>query len=156
MRQILLYLENLEKRERYILIGGLYAVIIIVGLFFTALPTYEKIQQTERKITKEMENYRQLMEAVSVYLSVKGSVRKKEISLSQIEKIATATGVKDRIILLKPYQDAGVEVSLEEVNWSSLVSFLKRVKQENYTLVSFSMEKPKEKPVVKARLVITE
>ncbi|WP_456392906.1 type II secretion system protein GspM [Persephonella sp.] len=156
MRQILLYLENLETRERNILIAGLYGVIIIVGLFFIAMPLYEKIQKTDRKIAGEIEKYRELIEIASVYISTSGRESSKELSLSEVEKLAGMAGVKDRIVSLKPFQDQGIEVSLEDVDWHSLVRFIQNIKNENYLLTSFAMEKPGEKPVVRVRLIITE
>jgi len=156
MRRFLIYIENLEYREKWILIVGIYLIILIVGVFFITMPLKNRLFTLEKKVNTEIENYRNLADTASEYLSLKGNYTEKDLSLSEIEKIATTAKVKENIVSLKPINGENIEISLEGISWKRLVNFIKRLKMNGYTILAFSMEKPGEKNEVNARIVIGE
>ncbi len=155
MKKFLLYFNSLETRERYLLLAGIYAVIIIVGVIFITIPLYEKLQKIDRKILKEIENYNQLVKLASEYIVYKPKYKKIDLSLSFIENVAKETGIKDSISSLKPVSD-GVEVSFEQVDGHSLATFIQKIKKKNLKIKSFYMEDIKGNGKLNVRLVISE
>lgn len=155
MKKALLYFNNLETRERYILLIGIYAVIIIVGLFFITIPLYKKLQKIDAKIQKETENYTQLVKLASEYIVYKPKYKKVNLSLSFIENLAKETGIKENISSLKPVSN-GVEVSFEQVNGENLAAFIQKIKKKNLKISSFYMEDIKGNGKLNVRLIVSE
>ncbi len=155
MKKIFLYFNSLETRERYLLLAGIYAVIIIVGVFFITIPMYEKLQKIDAKIQREIENYNQLIKLASEYIVYKPKYKKTDLSLSFIEKLAKETGIKDSISSLKPVSD-GIEISFEQVDGHSLAIFIQKIKKKNLKIKSFYMEDIKGNGKLNVRLVVSE
>ncbi len=156
MKKLVLFLASLEKRERFILIAGLYSVILIVGIFFITLPLWNRIERLDRRIIKETENYTQLIKLVSEYISYRPSYEKRELTLSFIENLARKNEIKENITSLKPFQKGSIEITLEKVDGKKLSSFIKDIKKKNLRLLSFSMNDIKGNKEYNVRMVISE
>ncbi len=156
MKKLILYINNLELRERIILIVGIYAVIIIVGIFMITAANLDRLEKIDKRISKEIENYHQLIDLASQYISFKPNYKKVDISLSFIESLARDKGIKENITALKPYQQNSVEISFEKVEGTKLTEFVKALKEKNLRLTAFSMEDPKGNGELNVRMVVSE
>ncbi len=156
MKKYLLYFNSLETRERYTLLAGIYALILIVGLFFITMPLIEKIKKIDLRIEKEVQNYNTLIKLASEYISYRPKYKKVNLSLSFVEKIASKTGIKENISSLKPTSDGGVEVSFEKVDGNKLSEFIKKIKGKNLNIKTFYMEDIKGNGKLNVRLTISE
>jgi general secretion pathway protein M len=156
MKKLMLYLNSLELRERIVFILGLYAVIIIVGVFMVTDANIKRIEKVDDRISKEIQNYNQLVKLASEYISFKPRYKKVDISLSFIETLARKKGIKENITSLKPYQQGSVEISFEKVDGIRLTEFIKAVKEKNLKIMAFSMEDPRGNGELNVRMVISE
>ncbi|WP_457572835.1 type 4a pilus biogenesis protein PilO [Desulfolithobacter sp.] len=136
---------TLDTRDRTALMIGALAVGLFVFLQFVVFPLAEKQRRLERgiavreKSVQEMrdmqERYRQLHARVNS-LQVQLEKRSPDFSLfSFLEKMATMTGVKERIVYMKPSTVQGdgpfrqnmVEMKLQGISLQQLVDLLKMV-----------------------------
>ena len=143
MKRLLLFINSLEERERYVLIGGLYAVIIIVGIFFITSYMLTKIDRLEKKLSREMNNYIQLQKIVQEYKQYKPTV-KPVLSLTKIEEIAMKVGAKSNIVSIKPYQQGEfIEISFEKLSADQISRFLRKIKENGYIALFIDINDPK-------------
>ncbi len=156
MKKLMLYLNSLELRERVVFVLGLYAVIIIVGVFMITDANIKRIEKIDSRISKEIQNYNQLVKLASEYISFKPRYKKVDISLSFIETLARKKGIKENITSLKPYQQGSVEISFEKVDGIRLTEFIKAVKEKNLKITAFSMDDPRGNGELNVRMVISE
>ena len=155
MKRFVLYLESLEKRERFLLIAGLYGIVIVVGIFFLTMPNIQKIEKIDKKISKEMERYNYLLKLTSQYITFKPVYKKGNLSLSFIENLAKNTGVYEYITSLKPFKKDSVELTFERIDGNRLTNFIKLLKNNNLKITSFSMEDPKGNGELNVRILIS-
>lgn len=153
IEKISLYLNSLEKRERLILLTGIYISILIIGIFFITFPMIEKVKKLDKRINNEIKNYRELMKITSEYLLYKSA--KIPVSLSIIEKIAEDSGIKDKISSLKPSGNNSIELFMEQVEGQKLSYFLQNLKRKNLKIISFSMNDPKGNEKYDVRMTIS-
>ncbi|WP_029520887.1 type II secretion system protein GspM [Persephonella sp. IF05-L8] len=143
MKRLLLFINSLEERERYVLIGGLYAVIIIVGIFFITSYMLTKIDRLEKKLSREINNYVQLQKIVQEYKQYKPTV-KPVLSLTKIEEIAMKVGAKSNIVSIKPYQQGEfIEISFEKLSADQISRFLRKIKENGYIAQFIDISDPK-------------
>jgi len=143
VKRLILFINSLEQREKYVLLGGIYAFIIIVGIFISAFYLLSKIDKTEKRLNKEINNYIQLQKIIQEYKRYKPPT-KPELSLSKIEDIALKTGIKSNVVSIKPYQQGqSIEVSFEKLSSDRLYRFLRKIKENGYIAEYIDINDPK-------------
>ena len=154
MKRLILFINSLEERERYILIGGVYAVIIIIGIFFITSYMLTRIDKLEKKLSREINNYVQLQKIIQEYKRYKPSV-KPVLSLTKIEEIAMKAGAKSNIVSIKPYQQGeSIEVSFEKLSADQISRFLKKIKENGYIAQFIDINDPKGNGQYNMRVVL--
>ncbi|WP_457640540.1 type II secretion system protein GspM [Persephonella sp.] len=158
MKRIILFINSLEQREKIILLAGIYAFIIIAGIFIATSYLLDRIDKTEKKINREIQSYIELQKIVSEYKRYRPSTKKESLSLSTVEEIAEKSGIKSNILSLKPYQQDynSVEVSFEKISGDRLILFLKQIKEKGFYVLSLSINDPKGNRKLNVRTVIGE
>ncbi len=158
MKRLILFLNSLEKRERTILIIGMYAVIIIVGIFFITLPLYEKNQKLKQILNKEISKFNELKELASTYQgTAKNKIEKLNISLSEIESLSLQVGIKDKISSIKPISfgnEKGIEINIKEADSTKVFKFLVEIKRKGYLIKAISINDPKGDGKLNVKLVV--
>jgi len=148
-----IYLNSLEKREKITLFLGLFLALIIVNVFFISIPLVEKIKKLDKKIQQEIQNYTELMELASRYISIKG--KHVDVSLSAVERVASISNVKGNITSIKTVGNKDVELFLEDVKGENLANFIKKLNQRGFIIKSFSMDDVKGLKKYKVRIIIS-
>ncbi len=151
-------LNSLERRERFILIVGLIATVLIVGIYFITLPLYEKTEKLEKQLKKEIQNYKELVRLASEYASIKPSIVKQgSISLSEIESISSSLGLKKSITSIKPITFEGedsIEIMMKDAPADSVLKFLIEIEKKGYKVKFISLYDPKGNKKLTVRIVI--
>jgi len=143
LKRLHLFIESLEEREKYIFIVGIYAFIIIVGIFFITFEMLPKIDKLEKRLEKEINNYVQIQEVIHEYKIYK-PLAKPELSLSEIEEIARKINIKSNMISIKPYQQGKfIEVSFEKLSGQQIYRFLRKIKENGYIAEYIDINDPK-------------
>ncbi len=158
MKKIILYLNSLEKREKYTLLLGLFIVVIVVGVFFISIPLYKKSQNLERSLNTEIEKFQQLKKLASEYAGIKKiNPEKPEITLSEIETLSKQVGIRKNITTIKPIfltEGQGIEISMKDAEADKLIRFLKNLKKKGYLIKTISISDPKGNKKLTVRMVI--
>ncbi len=158
MRKIILFLNSLEKRERLLLIIGIYAVIIIIGIFFITLPLYNSNKKLENILETEISKFNELKELASKYQgTAKNKIEKLNISLSEIENLSMQVGIKDKISSIKPItfgEEKGIEINIKGADYQKVFEFLVKIKKKGYSIKSISINDPKGNGKLNVKLVV--
>jgi len=144
IRQVGAYFNSLEEREKYILIAGLYAVLIIGGIFLLTDKNFQTFQKVDKKWERELANYMELRKLASEYLSYKKiTPAGRKISLKNIEDLAREVGIKDKIVFLKPFEKE-IEIRLRNLTGAEIIKFLKVLHKRGLNISRISIEKERE------------
>ena len=141
-------IDRLEKRERYILLFGVFFVTGFV-VFQTMLMPYMEARNTmQRSLSRNESELADIELLRKEYLELKsrqGDIEKKLINrtpgfslFSFLEEQAAVTNVKDRVTYMKPtaneidegFNESIVEMKMEKVTLDQLVSFLLKIESE--------------------------
>jgi general secretion pathway protein M len=158
MKRLILYLNSLEKREKYTLLLGMSAVVLIVGVFFITIPLYKKAESLEKKLNTEIRNFQELKKLASEYAGIKKiNPEKPEITLSEIETLSKEVGIRKNITTIKPItltEGQGIEISMKDTDADKLIRFLKNLKRKGYLIKTISISDPKGNKKLTVRMVI--
>jgi general secretion pathway protein M len=158
MKRLILYLNSLEKREKYTLLLGMSAVVLIVGVFFITIPLYKKAESLEKKLNTEIRNFQELKKLASEYAGIKKiNPEKPEITLSEIETLSKEVGIRKNITTIKPItltEGQGIEISMKDTDANKLIRFLKNLKRKGYLIKTISISDPKGNKKLTVRMVI--
>ena len=158
MKKLILYLNSLEKREKYTLLLGLFFIVIVVGVFFITIPLYQKSQTLEKKLNTEIQNFQELKKLASEYAGIKKiNPEKPEITLSEIETLSKEVGIRKNITTIKPItlaEGQGIEINMKDADANRLISFLKNLKRKGYLIKTISISDPKGNRKLTVRMVI--
>lgn len=157
MKKLELIFNSLEDREKYVLSFALIFVIFFVGIFFITIPYYKKVEKLQTKLDKEIKNYNQLLNIAGKYASYKKIKTEKIFSISDIDKIAGNTGIKENILLIKPTTFEGKEVfeiKLADVSPRDLQLFINNLKKHKINIFFIKIENPRENNKLKVRITV--
>jgi len=158
MKKLILYLNSLEKREKYTLLLGIFFIVIVVGVFFITIPLYQKSQTLEKKLNTEIQNFQELKKLASEYAGIKKiNPEKPEITLSEIETLSKEVGIRKNITTIKPItlaEGQGIEINMKDADANRLISFLKNLKRKGYLIKTISISDPKGNRKLTVRMVI--
>ena len=158
MKKIILYINSIEKRERYVLLLGAFVVVFIVGIFFLTAPLYEKTRILEKKLNREIQNFEELKKLASEYASMKKiNVIKPEITLSEIESLSKEFEIKKNITSIKPItlsEGQGIEINMKDAQAEKVINFLKSLKKKGYSIKTITISDPKGNRKLTVRVVI--
>ncbi len=146
------FFENLETRERNILIAGLTFVFFFVLINFIAVPVYNYKKDLEVQIKFNVYQSTEIIALGEQYKKITGNLEKsftyskKNINIfSFLDALTRKTGIKDKVDYMKPstesyenYTIEKVEIKISNINMKDLVSFI------------FSIESGSEKIRIKA------
>lgn len=152
------FLDTLEKREKVILFTGTVLAVIIVGVFFITLPLYETNKKLKKQLTKEINNYYELIKLASEYSTIKpNKIVDKTISLSEIEQITQSLGIRKNITAIKPITFEGedsIEITMKDAPASKVLSFLTEIEKRGYRIKFLSIYDPKGNRKLTVRIVL--
>lgn len=133
---------RLAKRERVIVIAVAILLVLLIFFRFAFLPARDRMKRLDRLIPQKEENLKEIEGLREQYLGLSqraASFDEKLRSRTQgftlfgkLESLASQTGIKDKIIHMKPsespissnYKRSKVEVKLKEVTLNQLTKYL--------------------------------
>ncbi len=158
MKKVILYLNSLEKRERYTLLIGIFFVVFVLGIFLVTIPLYQKAQILDKKLNIEIQNFQELKKLASEYAGIKKiNPERPEITLSEIETLSKEVGIRKNITTIKPItlvDGQGIEISMKDADANKLINFLKNLKRKGYLIKTISISDPKGNRKLTVRMVI--
>ncbi|RUM58371.1 MAG: hypothetical protein DSY59_05870 [Persephonella sp.] len=133
MNKLILFFNSLDRRERLILLIGLYSLVIIIGVFGLLLPILDKKKEVEKRINKEFQNYYELVKLTEKYLSFKKQFLPTEkLSLDFISKISKKANLKP--YSLKKIDEGKFEILFENTSGNQFTRFLKLLNENNLSV----------------------
>ena len=136
-------LKKLNKRERYAIMGAAGVIGIFLITTFIVGPFFNRSHQLKRNLQTKAASVEQMRQLQSEYI---GLTQKEKISKSQflrrdkgfklyafLNRLASETGVKDRITSMKPttraeknspYKISRVEMKIEAITLEQLTAYL--------------------------------
>ncbi len=141
-------LDTLSDREKWVLFGGIFFVICFVLFQFVVSPFFEARNRVEKSIVRKEKELIKIDELRAEYLSLKNKEGSIQVHISKRERNFTLftfldqqagkAEVKKQIKYMKPsiiegedlFNEAMVEMKLQEVTLESLVSFLRLIESE--------------------------
>ncbi|RMA97745.1 type II secretion system protein GspM [Hydrogenothermus marinus] len=157
MKNLEIIFNSLEEREKYILFIGVLFVIAFVGIFFITVPQINYMNKLEKKLNKEIESYNELLKLAGIYASNKQIKIKKGLNIANIDKIATKTGIKNKVLKIKPitYQNKDAyELTIEKITPEELQNFINNLKKEKIDIYFISIENPRDNNKLNVRITI--
>lgn len=122
------WLDVLQEREKFMLIGGLAILALIVVHEFVWSPFQQEIKELGRRNHAESDTLLQLEKIISEYQqSIKGvsQIQDIEISLfSLIEKTTRAGNLKSKIKSMKPEGTDAIRMTLKQAELNQIISWL--------------------------------
>ena len=141
-------LDRLEKREKYILLFGIFFVVGFIVLQAIVLPYVEARQTMTRSLSRNESELVDIQLLRQEYLELKsrqGDIEKRLTErtpgfslFSFLEEQAAATKVKNSVTYMKPtaneidegFNESIVEMKMERVTLDQLVAFLVKIESE--------------------------
>ena len=141
-------IDRLEKREKYILLFGVFFVLGFIVLQAMVLPYVEARQTMTRSLSRNETELVDIQLLRQEYLELKsrqGDIEKRLTErtpgfslFSFLEEQAAATKVKNRVTYMKPtaneidegFNESIVEMKMERVTLDQLVAFLVEIESE--------------------------
>ena len=141
-------LDRLEKREKYILLFGIFFVVGFIVLQAMVLPYVEARQTMTRSLSRNESELVDIQLLRQEYLELKsrqGDIEKRLTErtpgfslFSFLEEQAAATKVKNSVTYMKPtaneidegFNESIVEMKMERVTLDQLVAFLVKIESE--------------------------
>ena len=141
-------IDRLEKREKYILLFGVFFVLGFIVLQAMVLPYVEARQTMTRSLSRNETELVDIQLLRQEYLELKsrqGDIEKRLTErtpgfslFSFLEEQAAATKVKNRVTYMKPtaneidegFNESIVEMKMERVTLDQLVAFLVKIESE--------------------------
>lgn len=137
-------LQNLGARERLFVVGGVAALFLTILYAGVIDPLMARSVQLDRQIVKAQHDVQELytlQRQYQVYKQVLDDIntklqRQKNFAIfSHLEKIAGDTGIRSKILYMKPtvstpsdaYEEESVEVKMEGVTLKQLIRYLYQV-----------------------------
>lgn len=151
------FVTEIDRRMLFILLGGFSFVIVFLLTGNIVLKKYRGLEKSIIVKKKEMLNFVQLKEE---YLRGKNifdyverralSPRGMESPITILEGIGIRTGIKEKIIMLKPleekmekgYLERGVNLKIDGIDLNQLINFLYKIENNKALLLikGFSMK----------------
>lgn len=151
MNKIIIFLNSLSKREKIVLIIGLYLTTVIIGIFFSLNTILKKREVLDKKIDKEFQKYYELVKLTDKYLSIKKSVQPTEkLDIDFISKLMNKTNFRANSI--KKLSNNQIELIFENISGDIFITFLKVIKDNNLSVKTVELEI--EKDIIKRGKVI--
>ena len=141
-------IDRLEKREKWILLFGIFFVTGFIVLQGVLLPYMEARKTMTRSLSRNETELADIELLRQEYLGLKsrqGDIEERLVErtpgfslFSFLEEQAAATKVKDRVTYMKPtaneidegFNESIVEMKMERVTLDQLVSFLAKIESE--------------------------
>ncbi len=153
MNKILIFFNSLSKREKVILIIGLYLTTVIIGIFFSLNTILKKREALEKKIDKEFQKYYELVKLTNKYLSLKKSIQPTEkLDIDFVSKLMDKANFKASSI--KKLSNNQIELTFENISGDSFINFLKVVKDNNLSVKAVDLEIEKD-TIMKGKVILT-
>lgn len=138
------FLQNLGARERLFAVGGVVALLLILLYLMVIEPLVIRSSQLDRQIAKTQRDVQELHALQREYQAHKQVLdninsklqRQKSFAIfSHLEKLAGDTGIRNKILYMKPtvstpsdaYEEESVEVKMEGVTLEQLIRYLYQV-----------------------------
>jgi len=151
MNKIIIFLNSLSKREKIVLIIGLYLTTVIIGIIFSLNTILKKREILDKKIDKEFQKYYELVKLTDKYLSIKKSVQPTEkLDIDFISKLMNKTNFRANSI--KKLSNNQIELIFENISGDIFITFLKVIKDNNLSVKTVELEI--EKDIIKRGKVI--
>ncbi len=154
------WLETLEQRERYIVIGGSIALVVMMFYLIIWEPITEKYSQQHSQHESQRELYNWMKNASAEISSLKSAggnsmARFRNQSISSLaDRSATTTGIKPYIEKIDQSKN-GVKVTLKAANFDRIVTWLSDLKNKYGIFASkVKIEKSKEAGAVDASVTL--
>ncbi len=139
MNKLILFFNSLDRRERLILLIGLYSLVIIVGVFGLLLPILDKKREVEKRINKEYQNYYELVKLTEKYLSFKKQFLPTEkTNLDFISEISKKANLKP--YSLKKIGEGKFEILFENTSGNQFMRFLKLLNENNLSVEEIDID----------------
>ncbi|VAW64235.1 hypothetical protein MNBD_GAMMA09-1359 [hydrothermal vent metagenome] len=129
------WMETLEQRERYIVIGGSIALIVMMFYLIVWEPITEKYnqQQTQHEAQRQLYNWMKNASAeINALKSAGGNsmARFRNQSISSLaDRSATTTGIKPYIEKIDQSKN-GVKVTIKAANFDRVITWLSDLKNK--------------------------
>jgi general secretion pathway protein M len=136
--------QNLQSRER-LFIGGAGAALVVFLIFKLAIdPTFKHYAELDRQIVtarRQLNELRTMQQEYqrqkSVVDSINNQLKKQQnfAIFSRLEELAGQTGIRNKILYMKPtvstpsevYNEESVEIKMEGVTLEQLVRYLHQI-----------------------------
>ena len=138
------FFQNLGARERLFVVGGVAALLLILLYAVVIEPLTTRSSQLDRQIAKtqldvqelqtlqrEYQAHKQVLDNINAKLQ-----RQKSFAIfSHLEKLAGDTGIRSKILYMKPtvstpndaYEEESVEIKMEGVTLEQLIRYLYQI-----------------------------
>ncbi len=143
---------TLEKREKIYIIIGTFFIVFYIFYQFIISPLNNKLHTLEIQINNKEKDLLKIMELKAEYSDI--ILKKKKLYeqlnekqedfaiFSYLEKLASESQIKEKISQMRPLSGKGdksykvdtIEVKLEEVQLSNLISFLYNIEHKNKSI----------------------
>ena len=138
------FLQNLQLREKLFVLGAVVAILLALVFWLVIDPMLAYSTRLERQIIAAEHQLRELRTLQQEYLRQKQVLdqlnarlkRQHNFALfSKLEELAKQTGIRDKLLYMKPalstpselYQEEAVEIKMEGVTLKQLVRYLQQV-----------------------------
>jgi general secretion pathway protein M len=150
------YLEGLSSRERWILLGGAVAAVLLI-IMAVVLPLQHRVTATEERVERKRDDLVWLRSVAPQLAGLQSSAPPAlhESLVVLIDRTARESGLAKSLVGSQPSGDGGLNVRLEKMPFDSLVAWLSQLRERYGVRVdSATIDAANEAGTVTATLVL--
>jgi general secretion pathway protein M len=150
-------ISSLSQREKIFVVGGGICVALVLLWFGVLAPYHAAVERHEARIASRQKQLQDIQELRREYLTLKKELETSERRLgnaaldfslfSFLEEVTTRSGVRDRLVSMRPqntstrgeYREESVEMRLERLELPQLVKLLHALEQADAFLTTRSL-----------------
>lgn len=157
MNKFRAWLDQLQPRERQLVLAGLVVLAIFIPYQLIWSPLVDRAERLQQQVETQTRQLQWMQNALQEIRQLQGSAAVKQSGplLSQVEKTAGQSKLRDSIRKIQPEGERGVRIWMDNAAFDDVLMWLQRLKtQHGVEVVDFSVERQPAAGRVNLRLLL--
>lgn len=157
MKNMRLWFNQLQARERQLVIAGLIVFGIFLSYQLIWSPLIDRAERLQDQVIKQTKNLKWMKSSLQEVRQFQGSARSGQTGplLSQVEQTASQSKLQNNIRKIQPEGEQGVRIWMDNAGFDDILMWLERLqKQHGIEVTDISVERQPEQGRVNLRLLL--
>ena len=157
MKKFKLWFEQLQTRERQLVMAGLIVFGVFLPYQLIWSPLIDRAERLEQQVSKQTKQLQWMHTSTQEIKQLQGSavVKSSGSLLSQVEQTASQSKLRKSIRKIQPEGERGVRIWMDNAGFDDVLLWLERLqKQHGIEVEDFSVERQPESGRANVRLLL--